>query len=195
MASNSISKTLEYLTDAAHLMRIAAPETAAHLMTQRSHLMFHHDMAMSDIQRQHVCGACGHIMIPGIESELNLEARRARRRTKQTQTQTQRPKAQPAKAFTKVIRCSRCDRPTRVGLTPPAPASRRKAGAAKAKAVGMTRSSSSAKDAEVTAAPKAATNASSKKRAKNRKAGLQALLAGQQQQKANPLSLADFMKK
>lgn len=195
MASSSISPTLEYLTDAAHLMSVTAPETAAHLMSQRNHLMFHHEMTMSDIQRQHVCGACGHIMIPGIESELNLEARRSRHGAKQTQTQ--RPtKAQPVKAFTKVIRCSRCDRPTRVSITPSAPASRRKTGATnKGKAVGMTRSSSTAKDSEITAGPKASTNANSKKRAKNRKAGLQALLAGQQQQKANPLSLADFMKK
>jgi hypothetical protein len=41
---------------------------------------------------------------------------------------------------------------------------------------------------------KPSTNASSKKRAKNRKAGLQALLSGQKQQTANPLSLSHFMK-
>jgi hypothetical protein len=40
----------------------------------------------------------------------------------------------------------------------------------------------------------ATANASSKKRAKNRKAGLQALLSGQQRQ-SNSLSLADFMMK
>jgi hypothetical protein len=45
------------------------------------------------------------------------------------------------------------------------------------------------------AATKPSANASSKKRAKNRKAGLQALLAGQQNQKASPLSLGDFMRK
>lgn len=49
-----------------------------------------------------------------------------------------------------------------------------------------------AKQAEVA---KPTANANSKKRAKNRKAGLAALLSGQQNQKSNPLSLASFMKK
>jgi hypothetical protein len=42
--------------------------------------------------------------------------------------------------------------------------------------------------------PKQTSNANSKKRAKSRKAGLQALLSGQKQQTANPLSLSHFMK-
>lgn len=193
MAANGISPTLEYLTDAAHLMRVAAPETAAHLMSQRSHLMFHHDMALSDVQRQHACGACGHIMIPGNESMLKLESRRSKRGA--TQPPNQRPNPQTAKAFTKVIRCGRCDRLTKISVAPPALASRQRVGKTKAKTTGMAGGPISAKDVGVAAAPNASANASSKKRAKNRKAGLQALLAGQQQQKANPLSLADFMKK
>ena len=202
MASNNgISLTLDYLGDAAHLMRMTAPETSAHLMSQRSNLMFHHDMAMSDVQRQHVCGACGHIMIPGSESTLKLEARRRRQRSKQPWGQ--RPTTRPARdSLTKVIQCGRCDRQTRVGIALPAPAvARHKVNKAKSKNLAQDPSSASKQQAEAmaaaaaAAAPKASANASSKKRAKNRKAGLQALLAGQQQQRANPLSLADFMKK
>jgi RNase P subunit RPR2 len=195
-STNGISPTLDYLSDAAHLMRMAARETSAHLMSQRSNLMFHHDMAMSDVQRQHVCGACGHIMIPGSESTLKLEARRRKQRTKQPPGQ--RPTTKPARdSLTKGIQCGRCDRQTRISIALPPPViSRHKV--SKAKSNNLTEdSSSSIKQAEATAAaaPKTSANASSKKRAKNRKAGLQALLAGQQQQRANPLSLADFMRK
>lgn len=194
-SNNSISLALDYLSDAAHLMRMTAPETSAHLMSQRGNLMFHHGMAMSDVQRQHVCGACGHIMIPGSDGTLKLEARRRRHRKKQPPGQ--RPTTKPARdSLTKVIQCGRCDRQTRISIALPAPAaSRHKVSRVKLKNTTEGSSSASKQQTEAAAAPKASSNASSKKRAKNRKAGLQALLAGQQQQRANPLSLVDFMKK
>ncbi|KAL6861011.1 hypothetical protein J3F83DRAFT_747054 [Trichoderma novae-zelandiae] len=184
---------ITFLTDAAHLLRIAAPETSAHLLSQRAALLYSADLAPSDLERQHVCAACGHIMIPGQGTRLKLETLRASRQktstsralkiptsTRKTQPPAKTP--QRSKAFT----CGLCARVTRIPLPAPEPATRQKAAKAKARMQKATENVESQKPATA--------NASSKKRAKNRKAGLQALLSGQQRQ-SNPLSLADFMMK
>lgn len=184
---------ITFLTDAAHLLRFTAPETSAHLLSQRAALLYSNDLAPSELERQHACAACGHIMIPGQGTQLKLETLRASRkktaRTKPSKSQTPTRKTQPpaeppqrSKDFT----CGLCARVTRIPLPAPEPVARQKAAKAKAKMQ---------KAAESVEVQKPATaNASSKKRAKNRKAGLQALLSGQQRP-SNPLSLADFMMK
>lgn len=180
--------TLEYLTDAAHLLQTTAPETSAHLMSQRGNLMWQHDMTISETQRQNVCGACGNIMIPGHSSALKLDARRARHATKKTEPRR-------VKGLTKVIQCGRCNKSTKTRIDP---VPRNKVNKSKAGPDLATPTRPTPTNSDASTAPKPATaqsNASSKKRAKSRKAGLQALLSGQQQQKSNPLSLADFMKK
>ncbi|KAK1239516.1 hypothetical protein MKX07_009004 [Trichoderma sp. CBMAI-0711] len=185
---------ITFLTDAAHLLRMAAPETSAHLLSQRAALLYSNDLTPSDLERQHVCAACGHIMIPGQGTQLKLETLRTSRkkaaRTKasksQASTRQTQPPAKPPQRSKDFI-CGLCARVTRIPLPAPAPVSRQKAAKAKARMQ---------KAVESVEAPKPATaNASSKKRAKNRKAGLQALLSGQQQRPSNPLSLADFMMK
>ncbi|KAF4123669.1 RNAse P Rpr2/Rpp21/SNM1 subunit domain [Geosmithia morbida] len=96
----------------------------------------------------------------------------------------------------KAIRCSRCRKTTRIDLGAPPPASRPK----KTK-VGGGKPAAAAAAAKGTASASPlpenkSANASSKKRAKNRRAGLQALLAGHQQQKnSSPLSLGSFLKR
>lgn len=186
MASGQLAAGLNYLTDAAHLLRGTAPEASAHLMRHRADLLFHNGLAQHELQRQHVCAACGHIMVPGQETTLKLEAHKALRkidRRKQSAGKAERAQA-PCRGPSKALTCGRCRRVTRIGLQAPEPAIRRRAARLPA-----------TKKTEAPEAPKVSANASSKKRAKNRKGGLQALLSGQQQKSASSLTLADFMTK
>lgn len=182
------SPAINYLTDAAHVLRNAAPETSAHLLSQRAALLYAHDMAPSDLQRQHVCAACGHIMIPGQATELKLETLRTMRITRrkaQSSASDKTAKPGSARERSKDFSCGFCARVTRFPLSDPEAVTRRKA----------TKSKIQDSTANPELQKPATANASSKKRAKNRKAGLQALLSGQQQRQSNPLSLASFMKK
>ncbi|KAG8426032.1 hypothetical protein J3459_008497 [Metarhizium acridum] len=185
MASDELSAGLNYLTDAAHLLRQTAPETSAHLMRQRDDLMLHNNLTQHEVQRQHVCGACGHIMIPGDKTLLKLERREIHRLRRRAASQKKREKPNAASSGpTKSISCGHCSRVTTISLPAPEAATRRK----------ISRASAARKT--VPAEPenqKMTANASSKKRAKNRKGGLQALLAAQQQKSTSSLSLADFM--
>ncbi|KYK61240.1 uncharacterized protein DCS_02382 [Drechmeria coniospora] len=193
MASAHIATDLRYLTDAAHLLRNSAPDTAAHLMRHRAGLMSHNNLCQHELQRQHVCSACGNIMVPGQDTGVRLESSCTRTR-RPSGKKTDLRSASKSKGVaphssdegpTKVLTCGRCHRVTRVNL--PAPPSAVRPQATKKKVKMATESSAASSS-------KLSTNASSKKRAKNRKAGLQALLSGQQQQSAS-LSLADFMRK
>ncbi|KAL6892341.1 hypothetical protein GGI43DRAFT_192291 [Trichoderma evansii] len=182
------SPAINYLTDAAHMLQNAAPEISAHLLSQRASLLYAHDMAPSDFQRQHVCAACGHIMIPGQGTELKLETLRTLRtmkRKSKSSTSDKTAKPGSARERSKDFSCGFCARVTRIPLPAPAAVIRRKA----------TKSKMQNSTADTEIQKPATANASSKKRAKNRKAGLQALLSGQQQRQSNPLSLASFMKK
>lgn len=190
MAVSELPGTIDFLTDAAHLLRTTAPETSAHLMSRRGQLLQQYGIAISDIQQQHTCGGCGLIMIPGQEATLRIDARRSvRKRTKGAKAEAgvgSTPYHTPAtEGPCKTFHCDNCQRDTKIPLPAPGPAVRRKKVAqSKAKKV------SSAPVEQ----PKQTTNASSKKRAKSRKVGLQALLSGQKQQTTNPLSLSHFMK-
>ena len=163
-------------------------------MKQRNGLMFANELELSTTQRQHVCCACGHIMIPGRNSTLTIENERAlnRKRLKRPSGSAigrapavprRDAQAGPSKVFT----CDNCSRYTKVQLPAPAPISRMKPSAVITKTV------------EIAQQPPASANASSKKRAKNRKAGLQALLSqagGSSGAKSGlGLSLSDFMKR
>lgn len=185
MASDNLSAGLNYLTDAAHLLRQTAPETSAHLMRQRDELMFHNNLAQHDVQRQHICGACGHIMIPGNESSLKLESRQIHKLRRQVASRKDHDKSKLAPTGPiKTISCGRCSRVTKVNLPVPEAVTRRKTSRVSA---GKKTLPAESQNQKMTA------NANSKKRAKNRKGGLQALLSGQQQKSTNSLSLADFM--
>ncbi|RDA89046.1 hypothetical protein CP533_2360 [Ophiocordyceps camponoti-saundersi (nom. inval.)] len=127
MNSDQLAAKVDFLTDAAHLLRGSAPETSAHLMRHRSDLMSLAGVPQPQLQRQHVCSACGHIMIPGKGALAQTKAK--------------------------------------------------------------------AKTTEPLEAPKKSANASSKQRAKDRKAGLQALLSRQQPAARSSLTLNDFMRR
>ncbi|RGP72123.1 duf866 domain protein [Fusarium sporotrichioides] len=176
--------TIDFLTDAAHLLRMTAPETSAHLMSHRGNLLSQFRVAPCDVQRQHACGGCGLIIIPGQDAMLKLEARRNIQNKKKGKKSVSNSAPKDNKEGPcKILHCDNCQRDTKITLQAPGPAVRRKTAQSKVK-----------KTSAPVEPPKQTSNASSRKRARNRKAGLQALLSGQKQQSANPLSLSHFMK-
>ncbi|KAI1813625.1 hypothetical protein GGS20DRAFT_468660 [Poronia punctata] len=199
MASDPLPATLSFLTDAAHLLLAASPETSAHLMSQRNALMFHNDVDQPDVQRQHVCGCCGHIMIPGQGDLLKMDSTKSGRK-RNTSVAKSKGKDLPRKnGCRKTLTCSKCGRYTRIDIPAPPHITRRQfKQQIKATTTGI---GTQPKLANLpTAAPgevpnKTTANASSKKRAKNRKQGLQALLQNSSISKPQGLglSLADFM--
>jgi hypothetical protein len=168
--------------------------------------MFEHEIPLTDAQRQHVCTCCGHIMVPGRESKLEFkkEKRAAEKSAQAGQRQPERPKGgEPQPSLAKVITCGHCGRLTETKLPAPAPISRRKARTKTAKALTLETAPAPAQAPVPREDPpqKGTANASSKKRAKSRKAGLQALLEQSNASKGSKsglglgLSLADFMQK
>ncbi|KAM3545780.1 hypothetical protein ARSEF1564_001244 [Beauveria bassiana] len=179
MAAAEILLKTKFLSDAAHLLRFAAPETSAYLMSDCADHLSRQGSCVSDIYRQHVCTACGHIMIPGHATELRLEARRSCR---QKSTSHRNGAVTASTSPSKILACGHCKSVTRIWLAAPDKAARTEASRRKNDTV----------PGPSIEKPKPNTNASSKKRAKNRKAGLQALLSSQQKPSAG-LSLASFM--
>ncbi|KAL8365522.1 hypothetical protein RB595_004373 [Gaeumannomyces hyphopodioides] len=197
---------MSFLTDAAHLLAKSAPETSAYLMSRRNALLLCHDIPLSDVQRQHVCTSCGHIIIPGHGDALKVEAA-ATVRSKRKSRQRQNPKAlalpasgpvggsRERQGSSKTYTCGMCHRYTTITL-PPAPVVVRRRPNVAAASAAPSSSKPATGDAEAEKAQPSA-NSSSKKRAKSRRAGLQALLSQAQKDnvKKPGLSLADFMKK
>jgi hypothetical protein len=216
---------MSFLTDAAHLLAKSAPETSAYLMSQRNALLLSHDLPLSDVKRQHACTSCGHIMIPGHGDALRVEAAKVARPKKDGDALRRAPGTKAAKlpaapaaatASTtvagpgssgaakekegsfKIYTCSMCHKYTRVALPPPPAIVRRKR---KPATVGASQPPSSAPSITTGSPgiekPQPSANSNSKKRAKSRKAGLQALLSQAQKDsvKKPGLSLADFMKR
>ncbi|KAK7947861.1 RNAse P Rpr2/Rpp21/SNM1 subunit domain-containing protein [Apiospora aurea] len=208
MEKETLEPSLRFLTDAAHLLAKTAPETSAHIMAKRNAFMFENNLELSDRQREHICGACGHIMVPGAGDALRLETDKAIRKSRNKKgAGVVKPDARKlgrASGIRKVITCKMCDHYTKLNFPSPPPIVRR----AKTKPVIATTATglpaapgakaNAAQASEAAKAPPSA-NASSKKRAKNRKQGLQALLQSQAASSAPKvglgLSLADFMKK
>ncbi|KAF2967387.1 hypothetical protein GQX73_g6184 [Xylaria multiplex] len=209
MAADPLPATLSFLTDAAHLLVSASPETSAHLMSQRNALMFNNDLNQSDVQRQHVCGCCGHIMIAGWGDVLKMDSiktARNKRRAGGKQKDKQKAKV-PLKGG-----CPRLPKRRPGHISRSTSMNAGVAGVAGVAGATSTSMSISTPASAVTAASRAASapvvgassnestkvsaNASSKKRAKTRKQGLQALLQQSSSSKSQAglgLSLADFM--
>ncbi|KAK3315088.1 hypothetical protein B0H66DRAFT_333153 [Apodospora peruviana] len=198
MSSTELTSTLDFLTDAGHLLATTAPEVSAFLMSRRNNILFENELPQS--QRQHVCTCCGHIMIMGQGSSLKVEHRKAMQRNprlskgKEHQSDTS-PRSGPAKMIT----CGHCGRLTKTKLPAPAPISRRKIKAQEPinSAIPKQQLPGMAQTPQEAPSQKANSNANSKKRAKSRKAGLQALLdQNNATQGTRPgLSLSLFMKK
>jgi len=185
---SALAAQLDFLTDASHILVATAPETSAYLMSRRTNLAVDNGLVLSDIQRQHICTSCGHILVPGRGSKLTFDAQK---NPASQGKRRQRPKGRASitarSGAARVFSCESCGKDTKVTMPPPNPIARKK----------------SPKDPVVRAAPaavpaeKPSANASSKKRSKSRKAGLQALLLQHQAaaQQPSSLSLADFVRK
>ncbi|KAK1986228.1 RNAse P Rpr2/Rpp21/SNM1 subunit domain-containing protein [Colletotrichum cereale] len=192
MDSSTLPAHLSYLNDAAHLLRTSAPETSAYLMNHHNELMFLNDVEQNDVRRQHVCGACGHIMIPGQGTALKLETEKAlkrkRRGVESRDSKARRDEPRPRAGTRKLFICGHCGRTTKVSFPPPPPIVRRREKCQQFPAA-KGHQASMAEPAKL-----ATSNSSSKKRAKNRKAGLQALLSQAKTSSSGSrnLSLADF---
>lgn len=166
-------------------------------MRERNELLRAQGTPPSDVQRQHVCGACGNIMVPGLESELKLERLRASKPLRKARRGGESAAAATGGPLCKVLCCGRCRSVTRVHLAgaPERAKSARSTSAAKAAAVKPPDAPGG--DAAQKLNASSAANASSRRRTKSRKAGLQALLSSQQLQRqhhdaSSRLSLADF---
>lgn len=205
MLFSDLSPHVKFLNDAAHLLSHSAPEASAFLISRRNELLVENDVPISDAQRQHACSACGHIMIPGQGDTLTIVTDKAPQPKSKKPSRAQQASAASAPpplpslaraspgGISKVMTCGSCSRKTRLTLEGPRRISRARQTTLDGRAAGEK------KPWQVTAEPsKSSANANSKKRAKNRKAGLQALL---DQKKASApssgfgLSLSDFMKK
>ncbi|KAK3387186.1 hypothetical protein B0H63DRAFT_152006 [Podospora didyma] len=220
MSTNDVSAALKFLTDAGHLLATTSPEISASILSQRNSLMFENELTPPDTQRQHVCNCCGHIMVPGQGSILSMKPMKPEKPVKRglsrSATERRRKEArdqEPRSGPTKVITCGHCARRTEIKMPAPTPISRRITRTQKvSRAVkpGLPSSTLPLAFSQVTEVPKAPqvaaamsikanANASSKKRAKSRKAGLQALLdQANTNRSSRPglgLSLADFMEK
>lgn len=211
-----ISAHADFLNDAAYLMRLSAPETSAYLMDHRNGLLSANGVEFTARQQQHVCAACGHIMIPGYQSEIKLMASKRLREKKPQRSgrgksagtapsALNKPRDQRRLGSTKKFECGLCHESTMIDLGPAPRISRQRrrtkgsdATTAQVEPVQMPASTSKQPKAtgpsSTASAPKSTSNASSKKRAKNRKAGLQALLS-QSSQTTRSLSLADLARK
>ncbi|KAJ2902140.1 hypothetical protein MKZ38_000993 [Zalerion maritima] len=227
MATPDLESRLQYLTNAAHLLAISSPETSAYIMSQRNKLAILNNVILPERQRGHTCGACGHIFLPGQGSSMELTrkasamkhgkvTKRERRLVTSTVTGTSKDEGSQEKEKQKAtgvvergirFTCGSCGRYTDISRPAPSLASRsykgRKRGAVGA-VVGVenNRLSSKAPATSSSTAPKQnsgklSAGASSRKRAKNRKAGLQTLIQQNKPSSSSSgfgLGLSDFMK-
>ncbi|CAN8104438.1 unnamed protein product [Discula destructiva] len=200
MRLEEMSPHLHFLGDAAHLLAQTAPQTSAFLMRRRNEVLRRNDVPLSHAQRQYACSACGHIMLPGqgndtleVRTDKVSKTRKLSRSRKAAANPRTTPPAQPRatpRGTSKVMSCGSCFKKTVLKLEGPGRISRSQK---------VTQQSKVLKESGPQAAPEPkSASASSKKRAKNRKAGLQALLDQKQGSASSSgfgLSLSDFMQK
>ncbi|KAK0741016.1 hypothetical protein B0T18DRAFT_332432 [Schizothecium vesticola] len=211
MAFNDVNPTLRYLTDAGNLLANMSPETSAFVMRQRDSLMFENELTQPESQRQNVCTCCGHILVPGCGGSA-LIFKSEKRVPKKAQSTGHRGQEEPADTKpragpTKVLTCGHCGRLTETKFPAPGPISRRamRAGrVVKTQAQTHAQVPAPATNARSTIEParepvqKPTASGNSKKRAKSRKAGLQALLERSSASRSGlglGLSLSSFMQK
>jgi RNase P subunit RPR2 len=186
MESPELSARLRYLKDSAQLLMRSAPATSRHLMSRCNSLMFDVGLEQSESQRRQICGGCGTVMVIGWEARLHFHTQQRRRRAGKVRNEPSNQIKEMAYS------CESCGRTTRFQV--PTPSARRKQllEAGSKIQVPLLRKPESR---PITAAA----NSNSKKRAKARKGGLEALLAtkkaSEAQQSGFGLDLMDFMKK
>lgn len=195
MADLELAARLRYLNESAHFLAKSAPTTSKYLVSQCNSLMFDHEIEQPDLSKRGSCSACGSIMILGSEGKLEVKSQCLRKKLI-------RKRAKGASSVEKamIYTCGSCNKMTRHRLDPAPVASRSKNGAAQHGAVSKTNPLPTQNLTTANTIGTSSTNASSKKRAKNRKlGGLGALLAKQKASQTGPsgfgLDLMDLMKK
>lgn len=189
--ATDLSKRLHFLNDAAHLLIKSAPETSSYLMDSRRSLMANNGVRRSDAEKQQSCIGCGQIVVVGQGTSLKIETVgqvQSRKVKTRATSKSKHNKTNDPPALCKTYTCERCGAFTRITLPKPAAPLRREAGR-------RTRAlSKPGPPAVVAKQPTANTN--SKKRAKARKAGLQALVDDRPKSGlGSGLSLSSFLKK
>ncbi|KAF7892000.1 hypothetical protein EAF00_008302 [Botryotinia globosa] len=195
MADLELAARLRYLNESARFLAKSAPTTSKYLVSQCNSLMFDHEIEQPELSKRGSCSACGSIMILGSEGKLEVRS----------QSLKKKPIRNRAKGVSRVEKamiytCGSCNKMTRHRLDPAPVASRFKHGAVQHGVVSKPNPLPAQNLPTASTIGTPSTNASSKKRAKNRKlGGLGALLAKQKaSQTGSPgfgLDLIDLMKK
>jgi ribonuclease MRP protein subunit SNM1 len=179
MVSPGISARLKYINDSAHLLAISAPGTSAYLMSRCNGLMFDNELEQSDAHKQHVCGACGNIMILGWTGTRQIESLKVQKGRRNARAMMQNTSS--AQVKTVVCTCERCGRRTRRSINTNIPRSLTTLNTTYNPRASQTATPFKGPLLETHSAPRTpsstSANASSRRRAKIRKhGGLQALL-------------------
>ena len=205
MAFNDVNPTLKYLEEAGNLLATISPETSAFVMRRRDSLMFENELNQPESQRHNVCTCCGHIIVLG-HGGSSLAFKSEKKVTKRPRPtghpgRKETPDTKPRAGPTKVLTCGHCGRLTETKFPAPVPISRRNT---RARLVMKAQVPIPETNPRSTVEPvrepvqKPTASGNSKKRAKSRKAGLQALLEQSTASKSGlglGLSLSSFMQK
>jgi hypothetical protein len=206
---NTLPLSLQFLKSAASLMAQRAPSSAAQLGATYNELMFANEMRLSDDQRREICGGCGGLSTREspclIEETVNRSESSAKEgasnKSKNLSKQAHTPFAKRLDASSVYV-CQRCRRKTQLSISSTQHRSTLHRDSS-TRSLSKDSASSSAVPPGLPVssfAKPTATSASvsSKKRAKSRKGGLQALLAKKQDNQqgtgAFGLDLMDLMK-
>ncbi|APA08507.1 hypothetical protein SS1G_02207 [Sclerotinia sclerotiorum 1980 UF-70] len=195
MADIELAARLRYLNESAHFLATSAPTTSKYLMSQCNYLMFEHEIEQPESRKRQSCGACGTIMILGWEGKLEVKSQSSNKKRYH-----KKPAVASSEQKAVIYTCGSCSKKTRHRLGPAPVVSRSEMSTIQRGGVSKNGSvpAQSSTTTNITVTP--STNASSKKRAKNRKlGGLGALLAKQKASEASSsgfgLDLMDLMKK
>lgn len=212
--TRDLSARLKYLHKAAHVLAMASPETSSFLESQYSHLLAENELAAPESRRREVCGACGTILIPGLScsvtQEMGQPGRPRKRSSKVEKRETSNRGKDSSSCRTKIYSCLRCSSKTQLQIpTSKARMNTPKSGKAlvgdtSIPVVAASAQTAAAKSSGATSVAPSPTpapvvgNANSKKRAKARKGGLQAMLANSKKDTSSSkgfgLDLMDLMR-
>lgn len=195
MTDPELMARLRYLNESAHFLATSAPATSRYMMSQCNSLMFDHEIEQPDSHKRKSCGACGAIMLLGWEGKLEIKTQSSKKK---------RGRKKIAGSFSKEKAmqhtCGSCNKITKHRLGVPPAGLRLKKGAVLDGAVPKNASLLAQSMGTADTKGTSSTNASSKKRARNRKlGGFGALLAKQKASESSSsgfgLDLMDMMKK
>lgn len=194
MPVSDFAPQLSFLKDSAHSLHSLSPSTAAYLLSAHNQILHSQLKPLHQRQQDTFCGACGNLRSAEWTETIHIKKDTGSRVSK---------KAPGAGATTTIYKCLRCHRrlvklvrkeTVRTNL-PQTTTDTRSTPDIQPSASTQSAASPALGQSGSEVASKTTDNASSKKRAKTRKGGLQALLASKQQNQSNQpsLDLFDFL--